>query len=159
MIRALVVLAMFVSSGTALAQAKPKDEKKVEPAPAAADHVYAPAGKRDPFQEREVKVVFPPSPPNCGTLCQFDVEQFKVSAVVTGTSTPLAGLEAPNGKVYIVDRGTVVGKRNGRVVEVLAGKVVIEEPCAKELGKKCRTELVLAAEPKASDEDLQRKKK
>ncbi|HEY3445092.1 MAG TPA: pilus assembly protein PilP [Myxococcales bacterium] len=133
------------------------DKGKVAPAPAA-EHNYAAAGKRDPFKELDV-VLPPPKDLNCGGLCNFDLEQFKVTALVTGLSMPLAGLEAPNGKVYIVDKGTKLGKRGGWVAEVTAEKIVIEEPCAKDSTRKCKTELAIPKDKApAADEDLTRKK-
>ena len=72
-----------------------------DPAKPAPSYTYSAADKRDPFKEG-IEVTLPPPPPNCGRLCEFDLEQLKVSALATGISTPIAGVEAPNGKVYIV---------------------------------------------------------
>ncbi|MBI5547174.1 MAG: pilus assembly protein PilP [Deltaproteobacteria bacterium] len=131
---------------------------KVE-APPPQEHSYLAAGKRDPFKN-EQEVVLTPPPPGCNTLCDYEVDQLRVAALVSGLSVPLAGLEAPNGKVYIVDKGTRLGKRGGRVVEVSGGKIVVEEPCAKDSTKKCRSEIAIAKEAKPhQDEDLTRRAK
>ena len=157
LVLAALALAFAIPSAASAGEAAKSDKDKLAPPPAA-EHSYGAAAKRDPFKN-ETEVVLPPKDPTCGGLCEFDVEQLKVAAVVTGLSVPLAGLEAPNGKVYIVDKGTKVGKRGGRVLEVSAGKIVIEEPCAKESSKKCKTELAVAKDAKPGvDEDLTRKK-
>ena len=132
--------------GKASAQAAPAVRKE-QPAPAI-------TAKRDPFRP-ELDVVLPPPPPECGRLCEYDLVQLRVAALVTGMSVPLAGVEAPNGKVYIVDRGTPIGKLGGRVVEVANGQVVVEEPC-KQAGKvaRCRTNLKVAvAQPVPQQEE------
>jgi type IV pilus assembly protein PilP len=153
--------ALAVCSGSpALAQAPRSDKPPAKAAtkPEPVEHNYQAANKRDPFKN-ETEVVLPPALPTCGTLCEYGVEQFRIAALVTGMATPLAGLEAPNGKVYIVDRNTPIGKNGGRVIEVSALKVVVEEPCAKDTSRKCRTEIGGAKDPQQpKDEDLLRKK-
>lgn len=155
--RIVAMSAVLLLASAAQAE-PPKAAEKAAAAKAAApeaEHRYLAAGKRDPFKETEV--VLPPKPgAGCGSLCEYDVAQFKLKALVTGITTPLAGLEAPNGKVYIVDKGTLVGQRSGRVVEVSPRAVVVEEPCARETTRKCRTTISLPEEKAPADEDLQR---
>lgn len=156
--RTVSLLASIVLAVPSIAVAAETKADKAKVAPAAADHAYAAPGKRDPFKN-ETEVVLPPKDPTCGGLCEFDLEQLKVQAIVTGLSMPLAGLLAPNGKVYIVDKGTKVGKRGGQVGEVTTERIVIEEPCAKDSSKKCRTELAIPKDGSSKgDEDLSRKK-
>lgn len=156
MIARIVALSAVVLLAASARGEPPKAEKSVAKVAAPeAEHAYVGAGKRDPFQEAAV-VLPPKQDAPCGTLCSYDLAQFKLKALVTGITTPLAGLEAPNGKVYIVDRGTRIGKRSGRVVEVSPRSVVVEEPCARESTKKCRTTLGLPVQPAPADEDLQR---
>ena len=156
----LAVIAL--SAGSAFAD-PPKADKQpakatAKPAPEPVEHTYQAGGKRDPFKN-ETEVVLPPPSPNCGTLCEYGVDQFRLAALVTSLATPLAGLEAPNGKVYIVERNTQIGKNGGHVVEVSSEKVVVEEQCAKETSRKCRTEITLSKDGKQQkDEDLTRKK-
>ncbi|MGC4120956.1 MAG: pilus assembly protein PilP [Myxococcales bacterium] len=154
---AIAVAIAAVPSIAFAAETKPDDKTKVAPAQTA-EHNYAASGKRDPFKN-ETEVVLPPKDPTCGGLCEFDLDQLKVQALVTGLSVPLAGLLAPNGKLYIVDKGTKVGKRRGWVAEVSSEKIVIEEPCAKDSSRMCKTEVEIPKEAPAADEDLTRKKK
>jgi type IV pilus assembly protein PilP len=153
---AAVVVLLACQSALAAEPAK-SDKKEVAPQ---AEHAYVAAGKRDPFKDLEITITVPPPPPSCGSLCEYDVEQFKLSALVTGLNLPVAGLDAPNGKVYIVDRNTRLGKRGGRVVEISAKGVVVEEPCAKDSARLCKTTIGMPKElEKAVDEDLARKSK
>jgi type IV pilus assembly protein PilP len=153
---AATILAVLFLSQSATA-AEPAKAAKKEAAPPV-EHTYVAAEKRDPFKDLEIRVHIPPPPPNCSSLCQFDVEQFKLAALVTGLNSPLAGVEAPNGKVYIVDVNTRIGKRGGRVSRVSAAGIVVEEPCAKDSARTCKTTIGMPKEvEKAVDEDLQRK--
>ena len=145
-------------AASALAAEPAKADKNDAAAAKQVEHAYVAADKRDPFKELEIKITIPPTGPECGSLCQFDVEQFKLSALVTGLNSPLAGVEAPNGKVYIVDVNQRIGKRGGRVTKVSASGIVIEEPCAKETTRVCSTTLTMPKDGKPADEDLQRKK-
>ena len=154
---AVLAVAVLFACASALAAEPAKADKK-EAAPPPAEHTYVAAGKRDPFKDLEIKVNIPPPPPNCQSLCEFEVEQFKLAALVTGLNSPLAGIEAPNGKVYIVDVNTRIGKRGGKVTKVNASGIVIEEPCAKDSMRVCPTTLTLPKDPKTNDEDLTRKK-
>jgi type IV pilus assembly protein PilP len=153
---ALAVAVLFACASTLAAEPAKADKKEAAPPPA--EHTYVAAGKRDPFKDLEIKITIPPIGPTCGSLCDFEVEQFKISALVTGLNSPLAGIEAPNGKVYIVDVNTRIGKRGGRVTKVNASGIVIEEPCAKDSSHMCTTTLGIPRELRANDEDLTRKK-
>jgi Tfp pilus assembly protein PilP len=156
---AVIAVALCTASARSFAAEPAKADAK-SPAKAdkpAVEHSYVAPGKRDPF---ETIVILPPKEDHgCGSLCEWDTEQLKLAALATGINTPLAGVQAPNGAVYIVDRGTRIGKHNGRVTEVTASGVVVEEQCAKESGKLCKTTIVMPSEePKGKDENLLRKK-
>ncbi|HCF56508.1 MAG TPA: hypothetical protein DFS52_00735 [Myxococcales bacterium] len=131
--------------------------KATSPKDSVAQPVAARPATRDPFKE-EIEVVLPPPPPSCGKLCEFDLDHLRVAALVTGMSTPIAGLEAPNGKVYVVDRGTPVGKRGGKVVEISNGRIVVEEQCRKGGAvATCRVVLGIPETKMAPEENLLRR--
>lgn len=93
------------------------------------DYVYSPVGKRDPFRPY-LDRTRPPSDqvdPSCGPLCTWELEQLRVVAVVSGMASPVAMVEDPRGRGYVVRRGSSIGKQNGRVTEILRDRLVVTE--------------------------------
>jgi len=101
----------------------------VEPAPVVPSEdgfVYNPIGKRDPYRP-----FFPTDPPGadaCGAdpLQCFAVEQLNLTGVVWG-DRPRALLEDPSGGSHVVELGTYVGNRWGRITLIESGSVVVTE--------------------------------
>lgn len=114
------------------AKKKAKDEKKDADAAEGEveiEYSYSPVGKRDPFRpyldsrptkEKQID-------PSCGPLCSWDIEQLRVVAVVSGMATPLAMVEAPGGRGYVIRRGSPIGQQGGRVTEILRDRVLVTE--------------------------------
>jgi type IV pilus assembly protein PilP len=113
-------------------------EKPVEAAPSI-EYAYSPVGKRDPFRSIIDEANKPSESeavrPDCGPLCKWELEQLKLVAVISGISNPMAMVEDPNGRGYIVRRGTFVGKRNGKVTQIRSGEVVVTEIYKDQMGK------------------------
>ncbi|MGI5862778.1 MAG: pilus assembly protein PilP [Myxococcales bacterium] len=147
---------LFLASPSSRAEPATR-AKATSPEDSVAQPVAARPAARDPFKQ-EIEVVLPPPPPSCGKLCEYDVDQLRVAVLVTGMTTPIAGLEAPNGKVYVVDRGTAVGKRGGKVVEISGRRIVVEEPCRKGGAvATCRVVLEIPEAKVAPEENLLRR--
>jgi type IV pilus assembly protein PilP len=95
------------------------------------EYLYSPVGKRDPFrssiEDKLASAEEGTDRGNCGPLCKWELEQLRLVAVISGVSNPLAMVEDPNGRGYIVRRGTFVGKRNGKVSQIRSGEVVVTE--------------------------------
>lgn len=110
-----------------------------EAAPPTVEYAYSPVGKRDPFRsvldDKQGPQETGQERPDCGPLCKWELEQLKLVAVISGVSNPLAMVEDPNGRGYIVRRGTFVGKRNGKVTQIRAGEVVVTEIYKDQMGK------------------------
>lgn len=112
---------------------------KVEPAateaaehePLAVEWTYQPVGKRDPFRSYfdnyDSAPLIPTANVDCGILCQYELDQLRVVAVVSGVASPLAMIEDPEGRGHMVRRGNFVGKRNGKISEIRRDRVVITE--------------------------------
>ncbi len=128
----------------------PAAAKKAAPAPAAApsapaaaapspaadagqaapqQYVYNPIGKRDPFRNFEENersqdegVISCTKP-----LCQWEIDQFSLVAVVSGDANPVAMVEDPVGTGHIVRRTFEIGKRGGRVTQILRDCIIITE--------------------------------
>lgn len=112
-------------------------KKKVEAAPpppaAAVEYAYNPINKRDPFRglfvesssssasaaEEGEKVVC--SEP----LCQFDVDDLTVVAVVSGDANPMAMVEDKQGVGYVVRRNSKIGKQGGKVTQIQRDCIVV----------------------------------
>jgi type IV pilus assembly protein PilP len=104
-------------------------EEPKEPAPEAV-YVYTPIGKRDPFQNvfavKEVtKVKMPGRKPT--PLQKWGIDQLKLSMTMTGTSSPFAMIETPDGRGYPVRVGDFVGQNWGKVTAVKRDEIIITE--------------------------------
>ena len=94
---------------------------------------YNPVGKRDPFRSPvdEVKKKGDPTIGNDGLcpepLCQFDLEQLTLVAVVSGDANPVAMLEDANKVGHIIRRNTKVGKQGGKVSQILRDCIEVTE--------------------------------
>ncbi len=76
----------------------------------AAPYVYAynPIGKRDPFRSLVDEIRAPAGDSNLckEPLCQWSLEQLTLVGVVTGDANPVAMVEDPQGRGYVVHRNT-----------------------------------------------------
>lgn len=94
---------------------------------------YNPVGKRDPFRS---PIDEPKKPGEKGVvesgvcpepLCQFDLEQLTLVAVVSGDANPVAMLEDANKVGHIIRRNTKVGKQGGKVSQILRDCIEVTE--------------------------------
>ncbi len=117
---------------TAAPQATATVEETAAPAAEALAYLYAynPLGKRDPWRlpeeiapSRSVDVNRECSEP----LCQWDLDQLTLTAVVTGDANPFGMLLDPQGRGHIVRRNTRVGRQGGRVTQILRDGLVVTE--------------------------------
>ncbi len=101
------------------------EAKKEEKAPPKADEVKS---QRNPFKTFIVKstdrppVVTPKTP-----LQRYELENLKLVAIMWGINSPVAMVEAPDGKGYKIKKGDLVGSREGRVKRIEKDRVIVEE--------------------------------
>ena len=94
---------------------------------------YNPVGKRDPFrspidERKNEKGADGPANDLCPEpLCQFDLEQLTLVAVVSGDANPVAMLEDASKVGHIVRRNTKVGKQGGKVSQILRDCIEVTE--------------------------------
>lgn len=89
--------------------------------------IYTPVGKRDPFRSfYKVKRKEVSEGPG-GILTKFEIDQLKLTAIVSGISKPRAQVELPDGKGVNVGVGTRIGKNYGRVVRIRNDEVIVAE--------------------------------
>lgn len=139
----LVLLVALTIAGCSSQQpvptAPPDAPKKAAPVAAARDaakpesapyvYSYNPLAKRDPFRSL-VEEVRAPNGENtvCSEpLCQWDLDQLTLVGVVTGEANPLAMVEDPQGRGYVLRRSTRMGKQGGKVTQILRDTVTITE--------------------------------
>lgn len=93
-------------------------------------YAYNPVGKRDPFRSPldEASAQNPNQVATCSEpLCQWDIDQLKLVAVVTGEANPVAMVQDPTGVGYLIHRTTRMGKLGGRVTQILHDSVIVTE--------------------------------
>jgi Tfp pilus assembly protein PilP len=99
--------------------------------------LYNPTGKPDPFQPAKVSLeakgagmdkILP--------LEQFEVSDFELIGIVSGSGTKKAMVQDLTGKGFLVQVGTRIGKRGGRVTRIAEKEIIIEEPYQDYLGRK-----------------------
>jgi len=108
---------------------------------------YSSVGKRDPFRSflSETRGGGASLVTRCATpLGRFELEQFKLVAVITGLEDPVAMVQAPNGTGYTVRRGSCIGKNGGSVAAVRTGELVVAEWATRADGTRDRTQTVLS---------------
>ena len=106
-------------------------------------NVYNPQGKLDPFeplfQEKAVAVVKrpgrPPPRPRLTPLEKLDLSQLQLVGVIRSLSGNRALVEDATGKGYVVTKGTYIGTRYGKIVEILADRIIVAEEVENVYGK------------------------
>ena len=100
-------------------------------------YAYSPIGKRDPFRSffEEIRKGDGDNE-ELTELQRFEVDQLRLTGIVTGRATPYAMVEDPNGKGHTLTRGTLLGKNWGRVATITVECVVIKEEYRDYTGRK-----------------------
>ncbi|MDF1579434.1 MAG: pilus assembly protein PilP [Desulfuromonadales bacterium] len=98
---------------------------------------YPRMDKRDPFKplvEIKKKVQQAPVRESAAVpedeltpLQKVDIERLRLLGIIVGKNAPRAMVDAPDGKSYILKKGTKVGKNNGEVVDIAAEVVLVRE--------------------------------
>lgn len=128
--------------------ARPPPPKPVavapEPEPPPAEvYSYSPLGKRDPFRSPIDDLILATQVENRCPLCKWEVDQLHLVAVVTGTGSPVAMVEDPDGVGHVVRPGTQVGKHNGKVTNIGKSDLLVVENSRDAFGKLVASKTVL----------------
>ncbi len=120
-------------------------EKKESEKPPEVEYSYNPLGKPDPFKPfiqispiKEAKRTVPLTP-----LQKYEISQLKLVAIILAPEDNVAMVEDSTGKGYIVKKGTLIGKNDGKVVKILKDKIIIEEPYQDVLGQTKVNEVIM----------------
>jgi len=107
---------------------------------------YSPEGKLDPFaplfEEKRASPVVAARPRKKAKkrvpltpLEKVDLSQLKVVAIIRALSGNKAMVTEVSGKGYVVKKGTPMGTRSGKIVEILGDRIVVEEKVEDIYGK------------------------
>jgi Tfp pilus assembly protein PilP len=97
---------------------------------------YNPAGKPDPFMPTTVSIQATTKGKKVLPLEQFEVSDFELVGVVSGSGQTKAMVQDLTGKGYFIQVGTRIGKMGGQVIRITAKEVVVEEPFQDFLGRR-----------------------
>ncbi len=119
------------------------------------DYVYDPTGKRNPFQPfivtqtpvTPIEQNIPLTP-----LQKYDLSQLKLVAIIVGEVGNKALLEDAEGKGYIVEKGTYVGRNFGKVKSITKDSLIIEERFKDYMGEVKTRDIVLKLYPTGEGE-------
>jgi type IV pilus assembly protein PilP len=95
-----------------------------------AKYTFVTENRRDPFQpflliKRPVNADADLSAQT--PLQQYDVLQYKLSAVIVGYGQPMVMVIAPDGKSHVVRKGMKIGKDGGTVIQINKEGFLVEE--------------------------------
>lgn len=68
-------------------------------------------------------------------LEKISLQQLKLTAILTMPEKNLALVQEPSGKGYILNKGTYIGEKGGRVSQILKDRVIVEEQYKDVFGK------------------------
>ncbi len=106
--------------------------------------VYNPQGKLDPFEplfkeERSAPVTRlkkkAKKPRHLTPLEQFSLSQLKLVGIIHAPSGKKAMVQEASGKGYVVTKGTYIGRKSGKIVEILMDRIIVEEEVEDIYGK------------------------
>lgn len=109
-------------------------------------YAYDPTGKQDPFlpfirkvaEERFAPVEDDPTRPKT-PLEQVEVRELRLEGVIWNPGNPesaIAMVELPDGKGFILQKGMVVGKRQGKISEIAPDRITVQEQYVTLFGEK-----------------------
>lgn len=121
---------------------------------AAQEYNYNPIGKRDPFRSFLADELAPDTRKVVTPLQRYDIDQLHIIGIIWGISSPRAMVTTPDGKGYVVQKGTLIGKNWGKVSRITQDEVIISEEYRDFEGKLIVTEVPLKL-PKDEAQDLE----
>lgn len=112
---------LFITTFVGHGQAQAQQEQITSDVTVADDYSYSPMGRRDPFrplvnkQKKVVKKVSARPEKVKGPLEKFELNQFRLMAIMVIKGDPRAMVKAPDGKSYTVRVNDYIGMNDGRV--------------------------------------------
>ncbi len=120
-------------------------------------YAYSPAGVADPFipfvrlsvREEDREVLERPQRP-LTPLERIEIGQLKLVGIIWDTDAshaPSAMVELPDGKGFILKKGTVVGPNQGQVIAILTDQVILVEEVTNIYGATVQKRTILELRP------------
>ncbi|MEM6730433.1 MAG: pilus assembly protein PilP [Myxococcota bacterium] len=114
-----------VDAKTATSKDTPEEEPEDR-----AEFSYSPVGKRDPFRsyladltEAQTEVQRRP----VQATERFELDQYRLTGLITGTSQPKALVEDPEGIGHTVRIGSYMGRNGGIVTRITSDGIIVTE--------------------------------
>jgi len=104
---------------------------------------YSSLGRRDPFSPLVTKEEKRVKAGERSPLERYNLDDFKLTAVLRGGFGDTAMVEAPDGKGYIIHVGTIIGQNKGVVKKITDNKLIVEEKFKNFSGGSERKEIVI----------------
>ena len=102
---------------------------------------YSPVGKRDPFKSYIATMLQDPNRekkrPKSPTE-EYEIGQYQLTGLLSGTSQPRAVLQDPSGKGHIVKIGTRLGRNGGRITRISSNEIMVVEEFRAPTGERKR---------------------
>jgi type IV pilus assembly protein PilP len=129
----------------------PKTVKKVsstttQQQEAAPQFSYSPVGKRDPFYSylAEVQATVETQTERAREPTEtFELDQYRLTGLVTGTAQPRAMVEDPDGKGHAISINSRLGKRGGIVTRISNEGIIVTEEFRTPTGDKVRVPITI----------------
>ena len=129
----------------------PKSIKKAAAATAqqqeaAPQFSYSPVGKRDPFYSylAEVQASAASQTERKREATEtFELDQYRLTGLVTGTAQPRAMVEDPEGKGHVISINSRLGKRGGIVTRISNEGIIVTEEFRTPTGDKVRVPITI----------------
>ncbi len=120
-------------------------------APAAGDAAeapagYSPVGKRDPFRSYLLdlrQAVVQTEERRRQATESFELDQYRLTGLVTGTSQPMAMVEDPEGIGHALHIGSRIGRNAGRVTRITDTGIIIVEEYEDTSGRRVRVPITI----------------
>jgi type IV pilus assembly protein PilP len=124
-------------------QVSEKAEKKGPEKKKEEEFSYNPTGKMDPFKPFFQLARDKRSKGRLAPLQEYDLSQLRLVGIITLPEGNIALVEDSLGKGYFVRKGTVIGKNDGKVNQILKDTVTVEEVYEDVLGQRKVNEVSL----------------
>ena len=149
------------------AQKQTKDEKKAAAAVAAGDKAssqeeafrYVASGKRDPFRsyfDVLKKAGLVQLSKTLDELEMYEVAEYRLTGLISGTSQPLAFVQDPKGKGHVLRLGSRFGNLGGRVTQITQEGIVVTQNVVQPAGGKKRVQIAISLYPAIEKSGLAR---
>ena len=148
------------SESTEAKKAVVKSAEASDNANTALPFVYSSIGKRDPFRSFLADLVEIDQDHGMSRRKeeteQYELDQYRLTGLITGTSQPKAMVEDPSGRGHVLHIGSRLGRNGGRLTHIAPTGMVIVEETRDPTGKKMRLPITVRL-PKSEFDDVVQK--